>query len=259
MSEHMKHAIKMGLVLLCLAVSARGGFIFTETWDATDAGWTSGGGDFSGFGFALGALGGTFGTQDIPTPGSDSFYADSAASGGAFTGDYWTDMGGFYGWSFKFYAEDILPSSLYMRFGDGVNTYQANLLVQATGIGNWYTLSTPGLTFGLGGWLGGGGIGGLSNALASVQWLELRLDRNQEDEQTYYVDNFMHLDGPAGGGGGGDGGGGDSGGGGGNVPEPGTLTMGLTLAGLSLSKFGKRWLAEWRNRRPSSGSPELKE
>ena len=245
--ELMNYAIKTALVLLCLVVSARGGFIFTETWDATDAGWTSGGGGFSGFGFSLGAMGGTFGAQDIPSPGSDAFHADSTASGGAFTGNYWTDLGNFYGWSFQFYAEDILPSSLYMRFGDGVNTYQANLLSQVGGEGNWYTLSTPGLTFGLGGWLGGGGLSGLSNALASVEWLELRLDRNQGDEQTYFVDNFTHLSSS----GGDDPGVGDDpppGDGGGNAPEPGTLSMGLALAGLSLSAWGRRRFSPWRNR-----------
>ena len=259
----MKYAIAMALVLLVQGLPARGGFIFTETWDATDAGWTAGVGDFSSFGFTLDALGATFAAQDIPTPGADSFYADASASGGAFTGDYWADLGGFHGWSFSFYAEDVLPSSLYMRFGDGVNTYQANLLGQVTGVGNWYTLSTPGMTFGLGGWLGGGGLEGLSNALASVQWLELRLDRNQENEQTYYVDNFRQLDGSGGGGGGDDGGGGgggggedDGGGGGGNVPEPGTLAMGLTLAGISLSAYGKRRLAQWRSRITNVARPE---
>lgn len=109
-------------------------------------------------------------------------------------------------------------------------------------------MQTPGLTFGPSGWLGTGGLGGLSNALASVQWLELRLDRNQEGGQTYYMDNFLHRSD--------DNGGGDPGEGG-NVPEPGTLSMGLGLAGLSLSAWCRRRLAQktQRARKPASSIP----
>jgi hypothetical protein len=55
------------------------------------------------------------------------------------------------------------------------------------------------------------------------------------------------------------GGGGNQGGGGGGgaVPEPGTLGMGLALAGLSLSKWGRSRLAVWRARRSATiGSPQ---
>lgn len=253
----MNRIVQLFIVMLSLVLPVSAGFIFTETWDSSDAGWTSSGTGLSvshsgTFGSPLGSLLGSFGAQGIPSPESGSFYADSTASGSAYTGNYWSDLGNFYGWSLDFYAEDILPSSLFMRFGDGVNTYQANLLSQVSAVGNWYTLLTPGLTFGPSGWLGAGGLGGLSNALASVQWLELRLDRNQESGQTYYVDNFLHRSDDNGGGddGGGDDGGGDDGGG--NVPEPGTLTMGLGLAGLSLSAWCRRWLAERRNRRRKS-------
>lgn len=246
----MKRAVLLLCILLGLVTPVSAGFIFTEEWDSSDAGWTSSGSGLTvshsgSFGSPLGSLTGSFASQGIPTSESGSFYADSMASGSAYTGNYWSDLGNFYGWSFDFYAEDILPSSLYMRFGDGVNTYQANLLSQVSGAGDWYTLLTPGLTFGASGWLGAGGLGGLSNALASVQWLELRLDRNQENEQTFYLDNFLHRSD--------ENGGGENGGG--NVPEPGTLSMGLGLAGLSLSAWGRRRLAQRKQQNKTAKSP----
>ncbi|HOW98757.1 MAG TPA: PEP-CTERM sorting domain-containing protein [Kiritimatiellia bacterium] len=219
-------------ILVALAASAPpilAAVIYTETWDATDAGWASGSGDLSvsyagGFGDPGGSLLGSFSAQEFPDPQTGSFYADSGASGVSFTGDYWSDLGNFYGWTFQFLAADVLPSSLYMRFSDGANTYQANLLSQLGGVGSWSTLTTPALTYGLGGWVGPGGLSGLSNALANVQWVEVRLDRNQEAGQSYYLDNFEHNqdeDPPEPGGG--------------VIPEPGTgILLLAVLAGRQL-------------------------
>lgn len=194
-------AIRMKRILACCIVAAVGmasayaAVVYTEAWDASDAGWTSSDSlmavsQAGGVGNPAGSLLGAFAEQGVPSPETDAFYADSSASSGSYTGDYWADLGNFYGWTFNFYAEHILPSAFYMRFSDGVNTYQANLLGQLGGVGSWSTVSTPALSYGVGGWLGPGGLAGLSNALANVQWVEVRFDRNTEIGQNYYLDNF---------------------------------------------------------------------
>lgn len=178
------------------AALVQGAVIYTEAWDATDSGWAGVDGNlvvsWQASGNPGGSLLGSYALMEPPGSQPDAFRATSAASGSAYTGDYWTDLGNFYGWTFQFYAADVLPSSLYMRFSDGANTYQANLLTQLGGVGSWTTLSTPALTYGVGGWVGPGGLSGLSNALANVQWVEVRLDRNAGEAQSYALDNFRH-------------------------------------------------------------------
>lgn len=65
-----------------------------------------------------------------------------------------------------------------MRFGSGADIYQATVLSQVNQVGEWASIATPALEFGLSGWIGPNGLTGLSNALASVDWVEVRLERN---------------------------------------------------------------------------------
>ena len=200
------------LTLLFCVSPLRADLFFVETWDADESGWSGSTAELSvsHSGFGGGSLQGTFAEQIMPGPEVGAFRADGDASGGAYTGDYWAELSTFAGWQFDFYAADVLPSSLYARFSDGQNTYQANLLDQLTVVGEWTTVSTPGLDVGLQAWIGPDGTTGLSNALASVEWMEVRLERNQTIEQDYFMDNFQVI------------------------PEPGTLAL-VLISGLGLA------------------------
>jgi hypothetical protein len=190
-----------------------------ETWDEDDAGWAGATSEMTleQSAFGGGTLKGLFLAQTVPTAEVGGFRATSASSGGAHVGDYWASPYGFSGWRFDFYAADVLPSSLYVRFYDGANTFQANLLDQITATAQWTALTTPGPAFGVDAWIGPGGAAGLSNALAQVQWIELRVERNNVGSQSFYLDNFQQV-----------------------VPEPGALLLCLAGGGLLSALRGRR-------------------
>ncbi len=138
-------------------------------------------------GLPAGSMKGEFASQDVPVPGSGAFRANAEASGGAFTGNYWAEHSRFYGWTFHFRAEDVLPSLLQVRFNGGGHTFFANVLPQVTGPGQWFTVAAP--TVHAGAWFGGTAVQ-WSNALADVQWVEVVVGRNGAGAQTYRMDNF---------------------------------------------------------------------
>ena len=134
-----------------------------------------------------GSLHGYFEEQIAPgSPETDAWRANSGSSGGAFTGDYWTDIGNFSGWRFQFYADDVLPSDLTIRFYDGVNWFSRAVGSQVTGLDNWFTVNVP-LTYG--GWFGGSATD-FSNALGNVTFIDVQITRNGTPEQHFYMDNF---------------------------------------------------------------------
>ncbi len=185
--------------------------LFQENWDVTTQDWLSSSPEMTvqHSSFNGGSLQGSFTEQPFPFAEAGAFRADVTASGGAYVGDFWLDLSGFYGWQFDFYADTVLPSSLSARFFDGVNTYQANLMDQVSAVGSWTTITTPGFEFGLDHWIGPGGITGFSNALANVVWVEVRIERNDVDSQTFYLDEFQQV-----------------------VPEPASVTLMLVGAFL---------------------------
>ena len=206
----------LGLAMLTL--SSYGDMtLFTETWDEDDAGWVAATTEMSvqHSGFAGGTLQGTFAEQALLVSEVGAFHADADASEGVYTGDFFDefDLNAFYGWEFDFYAADVLPSSLYVRFNDGVNTYQANVLNQLTATETWTSLATPGFEFGLSGWIGPDGETGFSNALTNVEWVEVRVERNNVGEQDYYIDNFQQA-----------------------IPEPGAMAL-LVLGACGLFAY----------------------
>jgi hypothetical protein len=166
-----------------------------------------------------GALQGTFAAQDVAGPETDAFRIDGGSSGGVFMGDYWTDVPGFNSWSFSFYADDVLPTDLLIRFGDGANTFLRSALSQVSAVDNWYTVTVP-LTYA--GWLGGSAAD-FSNALGGVSFIDLQLTRSGIGAQDFYVDNFALNGGLAGGS---------------SVPEP--STAGLLFVSTILLRVVRR-------------------
>ena len=173
----------------------------------------------AGFGNSAGSLQGSFLAQEEASPDTDALRATAASSSGGFTGDYWTDVPGFASWSFSFYADDVLPSDLLIRFSDGVNTFVRSTLSQVVAQDAWHTVTVP-LTYA--GWLGGS-ASAFSNALSNVTYIDVQLTRNGTAAQDYFVDNFA-LNGGSGGGA--------------SVPEP--STAGLLLASVAVLRAARK-------------------
>lgn len=193
-------SVVAALGLLAGSLSAGGAVIYTAAWDATDDGWAGRDSVASisfagGFGDPAGSMLATFAEQGIPAAEVDAFRATASASGGAFTGNYWADLGTFYGWTFRFYAANELPSDLQVRFrGSSGPALIYNALPQLGGIGSWYSITVPGTYSG--NWFGGTELV-WSNALASVQWVDIQIGRSGTGaEESYYLDGFRHDDDP---------------------------------------------------------------
>lgn len=166
----------------------------TETWsDGHAEGWTGVGTDmtvtYSGVaGLPPGSLSGTFGSQAIPASEVGAFHATGAASGGGFTGDYWSDVPGWTGWTFNFLAADILPSSVQLRLHGNGWTAWYNVTAQINNVGQWQSVSVPSVYTAA--WVPPGNEVNWSNALSAVEWIEVQVARAGEDEQSYFLDNF---------------------------------------------------------------------
>lgn len=187
-------------VAVCCLISglARGAVLYTpEQFTGDDGGWIDrdAGTDWDvahngGFGNPAGSLEGFFDTQIVPSPETDAWRANGAGNTGNFLGDYWTDVPGFTAWRFSFYAADILPSDLTIRFGDGVNTFTRLVGSEVTAVDQWFTIDVP-LSFS--GWFGGS-ASDFSNALSNVTFIDVQVTRNGSGSQYYYLDNFLLHD-----------------------------------------------------------------
>jgi hypothetical protein len=192
-----RHALALTLGALAgVAGEAGAAVLGTETFGGGQSGWVDRDVDEmtvaynAGFGNAAGSLQGSFDPQGASSPETDAFRITGASSGGMFTGDYWTDVPGFTAWTFSFYADDILPSDLLIRFNDGVNTFVRTVLSQVAAQDNWYSVTVP-LTYS--GWLGGS-ASAFSNALSNVTFIDVQLTRNGTGAQSYFLDNFTLSD-----------------------------------------------------------------
>jgi hypothetical protein len=162
---------------------------FTEGWrnavpgGMTDVYWSA----FS----PGGILGGRADGQLFPVPESGAFFADASASGGRFAGNYYADGYEPESFRFDFLAGETSPSYLWLnwagQYGGTTRVFRTlwtNLLPR----GVWQSITVP-LAYGSGGWSGGSETE-FTNALADVQWVEVRVTRNGPGEQSYYLDNF---------------------------------------------------------------------
>ena len=219
-----------GVLFVGAVLAASAASLYTEDFDPNNNGWV--GRDSvatvnnnGGVGNPAASAQMNFALQGSPTPQTDAFYADGTASGGAFTGDYFTDVPTFTSWVFDFYADDVLPSDLLVRFGDGVNTFFRSVSSQVTSIDNWHQVT---VSLSYAGWFGGT-ITDFNNALAAVSFVDVQVTRNGTGSQNYFLDNFQLL--------------GGGGGGGSVVPEP---EHGLMALGAMVLLAARRFRFSFR-------------
>lgn len=216
-----------GILTLAFAMGAQGATVYTSAFSANDEGWVDR--DASemavshagGFGNPAGSLRGDFAAQGIPSPESDAFRANSGTASGAFVGDYSAINAT--ALKFNFYAADVTPSDLVLRFNGASYTFFRSLGSLVTGVGSWYSITVP-LTWDAS-WIGSGAAN-FATALASVQWVDVQVTRSGTGSQTYYMDNFELKNTPLD----------NGGGGGGAVPEPRTGIFALWIGALLLSR-----------------------
>jgi hypothetical protein len=184
-------------VLFMAATASRAAVFYTETFDSDTQGWVDRdpgemAGTWTSFGNPAGSVQGTFNAQVFPSQQTDAWEADSGSSAGQLTGNYWADVPGFTGWKFSFFSSNVLPSTLTVKFGDGTNvfSYAATWQVMAypSPLGNWLTIGVP-LDFSAAGWFGIS-ASAFSNALGSVNFIDIEVTRNGSTTQTYFLDNF---------------------------------------------------------------------
>ena len=207
-------AIKIGVglvlgILLLEAADCSGAILYLEDFDPDANGWVDrDAGNMTVSHNAGNYMVGAFGASFLPQ--SDAFRIDSGTD---FIGDYVTP--GLTQVRFDFYAVNVLPSDLFIRIIDGGNifSYQFNPM----NIGGWETF-TVNLAWSFG-WLGPSEAA-FNAALGSVDAIEVQITRNTSVAQSYYLDNVETLDTDIG----------DPGGPSSAIPEPGTLSLFVSVA-----------------------------
>lgn len=206
-------------LLLGAAISARAASLSIETFGSSGSGWVDRDPDEmtvsynAGIGNIAGSLQGSFASQGSPSFESDAFRATAASSGGAFSGDFYTAYPTFSSISFDFMADDILPSTLIFRIGNGVNTFLYNVNPQLNALATWTTVNVS-LAYS-GSWIGGSPAQ-FASVFNNVTFMDVQVGRNGTGAQDFYLDNFTLF--------------GDEQAGGGAVPEPNSI--GLLLVGV---------------------------
>jgi len=165
---------------------------FTEAFPSNVAGWSDRDAgelalSFDPVGHPASALAGSF-SAAIPLPETDAIRVTTNASGAAFTGDYHPEFGLIAGWQFDFFADDVLPSSLLLRFADSAgNAFYRSLSDQVTAVGVWHSVFVA-LDAAAEWW--GSTNANYSNALHDVATIDLQITRTGGGSQVYRVDNF---------------------------------------------------------------------
>lgn len=169
----------------------------TETFSVTPSGWQ----DREPFqqmivsepansGNPGGALQGVFQSLFIPDPvANDAFIATGILATASFTGDYHQADAWVIG--FDFMASNTVPAELRLLvFGQqATNVISRNLTPAIAGTNRWHSFRLSLLGADLGGWTGA--TQKFADILGNVGKVEIRLFRNQENAQTYLVDNIF--------------------------------------------------------------------
>lgn len=224
-------------LLACIAAAARldAAVIATEAFDADDGGWIDRDpGEMSvshdaGFGLTAGSLHGSFASQPLAFVQTDAFRATNTSSSASFVGNYWAV--GATAFTFDFYAEDVLPSDLYLRLGGNGSTFFYAFSGQVNSTSSWYSVTVPFIYSA--GWIGGTATT-FSNALAGVQWVDVQVTRAGTSAQDYWLDNFTLTDQQVT-----------------LVPEPGTGLMALVGLGMITLRRKLRRVLRGRPVRPA--------
>ena len=219
------------LVLACLVRSAAmGAVVYTEDFSGGANGW--GDRDAGEMGVshqgsvgspASAAMQGLFGASVLPQ--TDAFTINSGAN---FVGNYTTYGAGLTQIKFDLYADNVLPSDLFIRIINGSDTFSYQYSLASLALDTWTTFTVD-LDFTTG-W-SGPSLAAFNAALTSVDQLDIQLTRNGNSSQLFYLDNVQTLDTPLNGGGGG---------GGGSVPEPGSGILVMCFAALLYGRTRKQ-------------------
>lgn len=214
-----KNLVTIIVALFAATGLARGAVLTTETFGGDSAGWVDRDpvkmtvSYDSSFGNLGGSLRGNFATQALAFVQTDAFRATNSSSSGAFVGNYYNATN-YTGFTFDFFAGNVLPSDLIVRFYGAGQLFSFGVNQQVLGLSSWYNVHVP-LAYNAG-WLGSGSVA-FSNALADVQWVDVQVTRSGTSAQSYWMDNFTLTDGPV------------------NpllVPEPGTGLLAISGLGL---------------------------
>lgn len=193
-------ALRMALVTavwLGATGSSMAASLTTETFTVTPSGWQDR--DITqrmvvtepaNSGNPGGALQGVFPTLPFPDPAADdAFIATGILATATFTGNYHQADAWVIG--FDFMASNTLPAELRLLvYGQPESdVITRNLTTAITGTNRWHSLRLSLLGADLGGWTGA--TQKFAQILGNVSKVEIRLFRNQENAQTYLVDNIF--------------------------------------------------------------------
>ena len=170
---------------------AHGAVLVLEDFSDNDVGWSDiDGDDFAGITYSYVSgqyLMGTFAQQFFPFPEMDGF---EVTAGTDFLGDYT----GLTQIRFDFYAEDVLPSDLFIKLLSGSDVFSYQLNIGALAVDTWTTF-TVNLLYDYG-WWGPGGESGFNLALGDVDAVQIEFTRGDGSEQSFYLDNVETLNTP---------------------------------------------------------------
>lgn len=183
------------LAIVCLAASARAAVVYVEDFSTGANGWGDRDpGEMSvSYASSVGspaysAMQGAFASQAFPIPQTDAFRIDS---GGNFVGNYTAIGNGLTQLSFDLYAEDVLPSDLFIRLISGADVFSYQFSLAGVSVDSWHTYSVN-LAWSYG-W-NGIGQSAFNAALSSIDALEIELTRSGTGAQLYYLTNFKTFD-----------------------------------------------------------------
>jgi hypothetical protein len=187
--------------ILCLAATLRvtssvdAAVLYVEDFDPNIAGWTGRDGEMTVSHDAVNYwVAGSFAASFLPQ--DDAFRIDTGTD---FLGNYTSGSANhpLTQISFDFYAANVLPSDLFMRIIDGVNTFSYQFTPLNGALMNWKTF-TVNLDWSYG-W-SGLSEAAFNAALTSVDKLEIQIARRGTGAQTFYLDNVRTLNTDIGGG-----------------------------------------------------------
>lgn len=192
-----KYICMLLLLLGVIAQDSRGAIMVLEEFNGGANGWADRDGVMSDSwdGGNLWMVG-SFGSQAFPIPQTDAFRINSGTD---FLGNYTTP--GLTQIRFDLYAEDVLPSDLFIRLVNGSDVFSYQFNLGSMIIDDWTTF-TVNLDWTYG-W-SGPSQSAFNTALGAggVDQLEIQLTRNGTGGQSFYLDNVETLDTDIGGGGG---------------------------------------------------------
>lgn len=186
---HINRQILLGTLAGLLAVQCGAAVFVLEDFSVDEAGWT----DRDGYlvvahdgllvGNPVGSLSGTYASQFFPVPQADAFTLNTVMD---FVTPGYTQL------RFDFFAQDTLPSDLFIRLVEGANVFSHQFSLSGFSPGQWFT-NTVNLAWSS--WIGPDETS-FNSMLANVESIQIEFARNGTGEQTFFLDNFVALDDP---------------------------------------------------------------